>query len=251
MTIIYEPKGRAREYCKLAANLYRGCGHGCIYCYAPAATRTDAIKFHREPQPRKDVISKLSKQLEKNTFKGPVLLCFTCDPYQQINEKYGLAGKAIRLLKAHNVLTEVLTKGGRRAEADLHLLDSHDKIGATLTFINPADSLKWEPGAALPSERFAMLKKAKSMGIMTWASLEPVIDPEQSLEIIRQTHKFVDLFKVGTLNHHPHANGIDWPKFAMDAVALLQTLGCNYYIKKDLRVYLESGTFETKTKATC
>ena len=251
MTIIYGPSGRAKEYCELAANLYRGCGHGCTYCYAPAATRTDVNKFHHEPQPRKDVISKLSKQLEKNTFKGPVLLCFTCDPYQQINEKYGLAGKAIRLLKKHNVLIEVLTKGGRRAEADLHLLGSHDKVGATLTFINPTDSLKWEPGAALPAERFVMLKKAKSMGIVTWASLEPVIDPEQSLEIIRQTHEFVDLFKVGTLNHHPYANGTNWPKFARDAVALLQKLDCSYYIKKDLRVYFESGTFETKTKATC
>ena len=36
--VIYETRGRAREYCELAANLYRGCSHGCIYCYAPSAT---------------------------------------------------------------------------------------------------------------------------------------------------------------------------------------------------------------------
>lgn len=35
MRIIYEPKGRAREYANLAANLYSGCIHGCVYCYVP------------------------------------------------------------------------------------------------------------------------------------------------------------------------------------------------------------------------
>ena len=236
--IIYEPAGRAKEYCKLAANLYRGCGHGCKYCYAPEATRTDREKFYREPQPRKDVISKLSKQLEKNTFNGPVLLCFTCDPYQPINEEHGLARKALQTLKLNGLSVEILTKGGKRAESDFHLLGEGDKVGATLTFVNDADSLEWEPGAALPAERFAMLEKAKSMGIMTWASLEPVIDPEQSLEIIRWTHEYVDLFKVGTLNHHPRAREIDWRKFGRQAVELLDKLGCSYYIKNDLRRHL-------------
>ena len=81
-------------------------------------------------------------------------------------------------------------------------------------------------------------EKAKSMGIMTWASLEPVIEPEQSLEIIRRAHGYVDLFKVGTLNHHPRAREIDWHKFAADAVRLLRELNCSYYIKDDLRRHL-------------
>ena len=83
----------------------------------------------------------------------------------------------------------------------------------------------------------AMLEKAKAW-IFTWASLEPVIDPEQSLEIIRRTHHFVDLFKVGTLNHHPRAREIDWRKFGRQAVELLEQLDCSYYIKDDLRRYL-------------
>jgi len=35
MAVIYEPKGMALEYAPLACNLYRGCQHGCRYCYAP------------------------------------------------------------------------------------------------------------------------------------------------------------------------------------------------------------------------
>ncbi len=239
MTIIYEPRGRAREYCEWAANLYRGCGHGCKYCYAPSATRTNRENFYQEPAPRKSVIEKLARQLSRGeTFKGPVLLCFTCDPYQPINDTHDLAGQAIRLMKQHGIATEVLTKGGKRAERDLRHLNHDDKVGATLTFTSPEDSLAWEPGAALPHERFALLKEAKKMGIQTWASLEPVIDPEQSLKIILQTHEFVDLFKVGKLNYHPRAREVNWEKFAHSAVDLLESLGKKYYIKKDLQCYL-------------
>ena len=75
-------------------------------------------------------------------------------------------------------------------------------------------------------------------GIPTWVSLEPVLDPAVALEIIRQTHPFVDLFKVGKLNYHPLAKSIDWPQFARDAVTLLKSLGKAYYVKNDLSCYL-------------
>ncbi len=77
MTIIYEPKGRAREYCEWAANLYRGgCGHGCKYCYAPSATRTNRENFYQEPAPRTAVIEKMTRQLKREVHRGgPVLLC--------------------------------------------------------------------------------------------------------------------------------------------------------------------------------
>jgi DNA repair photolyase len=34
-TYIYAPRGQAGEYAPLATNPYRGCGHGCAYCYVP------------------------------------------------------------------------------------------------------------------------------------------------------------------------------------------------------------------------
>ncbi|MGE5604285.1 MAG: hypothetical protein ACM3YE_01175 [Bacteroidota bacterium] len=59
-----------------------------------------------------------------------------------------------------------------------------------------------------------------------WASLEPVIDPEESLEIIRQTHEYVDLYKVGKLNYNQIEKTIDWREFAENAIMLLRKLNC-------------------------
>ena len=240
MSIIYQPSGRAKEYCEQAANLYRGCSHGCKYCYAPSALRMDRDKFHSQAEPRKDVVAKLKKDAESGKYKGPVLLCFTTDPYQQANDEHGITGQAIKILKDNNIPVEILTKGGNRALDDLDLLDSSDKIGSTLTFVREDDSLEWEPFAAPPIERFNMLKQAHKKGIKTWASLEPVIDTEQTLSIIEQTMDYVDLFKVGKLNYNPIAKTIDWHRFAHEVVRLLKFYNLNYYIKNDLRRYLDT-----------
>ena len=103
---------------------------------------------------------------------------------------------------------------------------------------NDKDSLEWEPGAALPMERVETLKIANAIGVKTWVSLEPVLYPEQTLNLIDMTHKFVDEFKVGKLNYHPKAAAIDWRQFGMNVIAKLESLGKKYYIKDDLKKFL-------------
>jgi hypothetical protein len=44
--VIYAPKGQAAEYAPLAANLYRGCGHACAYCYVPLVTKQPRPDFN-------------------------------------------------------------------------------------------------------------------------------------------------------------------------------------------------------------
>ena len=50
MSIIYEPRGKAREYSELAANLYTGCSHGCRYCYCPAILRKKIDEWAANPR---------------------------------------------------------------------------------------------------------------------------------------------------------------------------------------------------------
>lgn len=123
-----------------------------------------------------------------------------------------------------------------RAARDFDLLTSEDRFGSTLTFLDDTDFLNWEPKAALPGDRMQALKLAHDQGNPTWVSLEPVIDPEQTLAIIDVTHEYVDEYKVGTLNYVP--NRTDWRAFAQRVKAKLDSLGCHYYLKADLRKWL-------------
>ena len=239
-SVIYEPRGKAREYAPLAVNLYNGCGHRCEYCYVPSFIHTTQDKFCK-PEPRKNIIDKINDdagrlKLEHNT--GPVLLCFTCDPYQPIDEQYQLSRDAIRILHLHNLNVMIITKGGERAERDFDLLTGNDWFGVTLTNIDNKLSLKWEPGACLPEQRIKSLNRAHGKGIKTWVSLEPVLYPEVTLKIIKQTYTFVDIFKVGTLNYHEHARSVDWHKFATEVNDLFVELKCDYYLKNDLSRWL-------------
>jgi DNA repair photolyase len=128
----------------------------------------------------------------------------------------------------------ILTKGGMLAAKDFDLYTPQDKFGVTLTFDNPEDSRKWEPGAALPEDRIAALKEAHTRGIQTWVSMEPVIYPQQNLNLIKMTHEFVDFFFIDRLNRNERKAtwivpkewpALDWSEFRTGAEALLQSLG--------------------------
>jgi len=249
-SLIYEPKGRAREYAALACNIYKGCDHRCIYCYAPSATHKSASDFAASST-RNDFLAKLEKEARKfSGVTGRILLCFTCDPYQHLDVRSGHTREAIRILKRHGFDVEVLTKGGRRALRDLDLFTAADAFATTLTLLDDDTSLEWEPNAAPPSDRIATIQEFHAAGIPTWVSLEPVLDPEVALEIIHQTCGFVDLYKVGKLNYHRRANEINWQRFVHDAIRALDDLGYvrntdhdtlqagQFFIKHDLAAYL-------------
>lgn len=237
--LVYEPKGRAREYAPLALNIFRGCGHRCSYCYAPASLKMDRTEFIN-PAPRKDIIKKLEKELKSGMSlfqpedKPQVLLCFSCDPYQPLNDSLRLTRKVILLLHDAGYPVHVLTKGGTRAVPDFGLLTKkNDAFATTMTFMNPELSIKYEPNAALPKNRIEAIRIAHDLGIFTWVSLEPVIDKDETLAVIEATHDIVDHYKIGKLNHE--TSQIDWKAFGEEVQCIMIKLGKSHYIKKDLQ----------------
>jgi len=244
-SVIYEPAGRAREYAELACNTYRGCDHGCIYCYAPAAIRMSPQAFRRPAPRNNDLLRKIRRdadEMVRTKDKRSVLFCFTCDPYQKCDVKHQITRRALEILLPSGINVTVLTKGGDRSRRDFDLFADHsDQVtyAATLTFTDETQRLKYETGTAAPTaERIQCLRDAHALGVKTWVSLEPVFDPAQSLDLIRQTHEFVDLYKIGVVNYMPEKKSIDWAQFGRDAVALCESLGKDTYIKDDLRKYL-------------
>lgn len=240
MQIIYEPKGKAREYAALALNIYKGCTHGCRYCYGPNASRTKAEAYWLYANPKTDVINKLKKDCIKlaGTDCPEILVSFLGDPYQPAERHYCLTQQAIFLLMQYKLPFSILTKGGYRAIRDFHFLQGYPNVrfGTSLSMCLKEDVEIWEPKAPSFKERVRTIERAKYFGLTTWVSLEPVIDPKQALYIIEQYDYVVDHWKVGKINHFPEIEKIvDWVKFRQDVTALLDSLGASYYLKESLR----------------
>lgn len=238
--VIYEPKGKAAEYSPLALNLYRGCLHGCTYCFSPAATRVDRARFHDPEfiQPRENILEDLKIQAAKMFGDPrPILLSFTSDPYQPMEKPHGVTRYALKILMANALTVTILTKGGAwglERDQDLLTRNLDNSWAVTLTHYDNSFSLAWEPKAALPGDRIESLLLAKKLGLKTWVSFEPVIDPAAVYRLLEATHEFVDFYKVGKLNYHPLAKEIDWRRFRGEIEERLNKLGKPYYLKKDL-----------------
>jgi len=245
MIVIYEPKGRALEYSLLAINHYKGCYHGCSYCYAASQVRRwGDDSFHKVQTARPGVIEALKKQAPEFACTDKrVLLCFTTDPYQPLDDELRLTRQVIKILRKYSIPFQVLTKGGMRAVKDFDLYGKCDSFATTMTFMDTADSLELEPQAATPDDRIKAINRAHEKGIQTWVSLEPVIDPAQSLDIISMTYKIVDLYKIGKLNHIKPPAPIDWLDFGRKAIAMCEAYGVKYYVKDDLAKHLSGVEF--------
>lgn len=241
--VIYEPRGRAREYSPLACNLYRGCSHGCRYCYGPAVSYSTLATWSRNVAPRTGVIEALRHDAAKmRGDKRLVLLCFVCDPYQPIDAEYGLTRQALDILGQHNMKVQVLTKGGMVAARDFDLIRKYGvRFGTTLLFTDDKLRAEWEGNAAPVQSRIEAIRMAHDLGIYTWVSVEPVIDPAEALSVIENLHDSVDYWKIGKLNHMREVEArIDWHAFYKDVTALLRSLKAKFYIKNDLRVFAQA-----------
>jgi len=236
MNVIYEPRGAAREYSPLAVNLYSGCSHGCTYCYVPGCLRRTREQFAKV-SPRADVLKALEK--DARGMRGderPILLSFTSDPYQELERSARLTKRALEIMLGYELRVRLLTKNPAMAlELDAGLLrEGKVEFGTTILFADDAKRAIWEPYAPAIQSRMKALKAAHEMGLKTWISLEPVIEPHEALAVIREMSGTVDTWKVGRWNHDTRANAIDWGGFTVAALNLLEDMGARYYIKDEL-----------------
>jgi DNA repair photolyase len=226
MKPIYEPKGKAKEYGDYALNIYTGCPHRCFYCFAPSVLHREREKFHSDVRPRENIVEETRKQLEREGITGKLIhLCFTCDPYPTGYDTTPTR-EIIKLLKEYGNHVQILTKGcGGR---DFDLLDENDWYGVTIDGAH-----EWN--IYIPVMR--TVNEAKSFGIKTWCSFEPVIDANNVLNCIQYFRGSFDKVKIGKLNYHP--SDINWKAFGHEAERLCKSLGLDYYIKDSLRAEME------------
>jgi DNA repair photolyase len=162
------------------------------------------------------------------------------DPYQPLEREERLTRQALGIVQTYGLKSQILTKGcAELIQNDMELMKKADThLGITLSFIDDAKRKEWEPNASTVNDRLEILKHAHKAGIYTWVSLEPVINPEQAIDVIRKAHKYVRFWKVGKLNHmKEYEQSVNWHKFLYVVEELLKSYGANYYIKNDLRSF--------------
>ena len=241
MSVIYRPQGMAREYSPYALNIYIGCSHRCKYCYAPHTLQKSCDSYFGKPEPQKDILKLLEKDLQKNTYTEQVLLSFVGDCYCDSADNGATVREVLKMLNHYKVPVAVLSKGGKKMLRDLDIFKEFgDRItvGTTLTFFDEKKSKEWEPYASTPSERLETLKILHDNGIKTFASFEPTIEPEESLKLIRKTleQDSVDHYKIGKINNYKSADKWqDWEKYLSDCVHLLRPTNKQVYYKFCLR----------------
>lgn len=243
---IYEPKGPALEYAPLACNLFRGCTHGCRYCYVPPILRMTREAFHMEAQPRPGILIALDRDARKLADAGDarrVHLCFTCDPFPQ-GRDHAFTREAIAILRRHGRPIAILTKGVL-TDADLGAMEGADvEVGVSLVWDSDAARAEWEPGTATVAERLTNLQRARRAGLRTFMSVEPVVDPVEAFGAIGVGMAVADEIRVGRLNHMDTPRPVDWRRFARTVCDLLtpwaaERPGRTWMLKKGLRELVE------------
>ncbi len=240
--MIYEPKGKAREYSPLALNYFKGCDNNCLYCYVPPMMRRFRQKYdHRAVNSDID-FKKIEASAKK--FQGcekQILLSFTGDPY--CNAEDGETRTVLEILNKYSHKVAILTKNPNKALKDIDVFKSFGerfKIGSTLTFSEDKESLEWESGAETSNKRVDALNSFSLLGIKTWASFEPVIDPLQSLILLEKVSAFISQVKIGKINNYKGLDKeIDWLFFLKESVEICRENDVPFYIKNDLYKFAE------------
>ena len=165
-------------------NAYRGCEHGCIYCYArPTHAYQDlspGIDFETKLFAKPLAAALLRKTFAARGYKpAPLAMGTNTDPYQPIEARYGITREVLEVcLEARHPVT--ITTKSDRVLRDLDLLTKLAKhnlvaVAISVTSLDPGLSGLLEPRAASPAKRLAALVKLVETGIPAHVSVSPII----------------------------------------------------------------------------
>ena len=202
---IYNPSGKAGEYSYWACNFYTGCSNNCEYCYCKkgvmAHTWSDKPKLKACFKDEHHALQVFEKELMQNLSdlqKYGLFFSFTTDPI--LPETKYLTYQSLGISVNNEVPVKILTK---RADfvSPLLLLNDKRKLSEYAKYVAFGFTLtghdELELNASTNSERIEAMKKLHDAGFKTWASIEPIVDFESSLQMFISTSEYTDLYKIG------------------------------------------------------
>jgi DNA repair photolyase len=169
-----------------ALNPYRGCAHGCLYCYAPDVIRTErGDSWGSWVEARTNISRVLRKELP-GIGESKIGLATVTDPYQPAEESLGITRACLEAISQSDASLMLMTKSPL-ARRDFDVLGKIDKVEfcVTVTTLDEDLAKMLEPGAPAPAARLQLLRDAKQSGLRTSAMLSPWLvssdDPEKEL----------------------------------------------------------------------
>jgi DNA repair photolyase len=165
-------------------NAYRGCEHGCIYCFArPTHAFHDlspGLDFESKLFAKPDAAVLLRNELGKPGYRpAPIAMGTNTDPYQPIEGRWKITRSVLEVLVETRHPAMITTKSDRVLR-DIDLLAEMAKqrligVALSVTSLTPAIARTLEPRAPSARKRLAAVKRLNEAGVPTAVSIAPVI----------------------------------------------------------------------------
>ena len=175
-------------------NPYRGCEHGCVYCFARPTHAylgmSPGLDFESKLLVKPEAAALLEKELSAPGYEPKVIAIGTnTDPYQPIERRYKVMRRILEVLDRAGHPVGIVTKSAlvlrdldilaRMAERNLA------KVALSVTSLDPTLARKMEPRAATPMRRLETLRRLTQAGVPTTVMVAPVIPALNDMEIER------------------------------------------------------------------
>ena len=165
-------------------NAYRGCEHGCAYCYArPSHAWHDlspGLDFETKLFAKPDAARLLRAELGKRGYRpAPIAMGTNTDPYQPIEQRFEITRQVLEVcLETCHPVT--ITTKSARVVRDIDLLvelarQDLTAVSISVTSLDPRLSGLLEPRASSPAKRLDALEKLAAAGVPAHVSVAPVI----------------------------------------------------------------------------
>jgi DNA repair photolyase len=167
-----------------ALNPYRGCEHGCIYCYARPGHAylglSPGLDFETRLVARPWAPAALAREFSAGGYRpAPVMLGAVTDPYQPLERDRGITRALLEVLREfrHPV---VVTTRGTLIERDIDILSemaAHGlaAVGISVTTLDAGLARAMEPRAPAPARRLATMRRLAEAGVPVRVMASPVI----------------------------------------------------------------------------
>lgn len=173
-------------------NPYRGCEHGCVYCFARPTHAymglSPGLDFESRLFAKPNAAALLEKELSRKGYEvAPIAMGTNTDPYQPIEQRYRITRSVLEVLSSFNHPVTIVTKSAR-VTRDLDILSDMArrdlvKVAISVTTLDAKLARTMEPRASTPSRRLEAMKLLSEAGVPTGVMVAPVIPALNDSEI--------------------------------------------------------------------